>query len=153
MQVEKLNRERLRFRIYDYGTHGYRKEALQNITAFGSQRTSAVSLDVMPDFDIEMCTGLADMHDVFIYDGDVILKTLEPRNKNNRYLVHWSEKRAAFVVAPAVPVCQNNNKIRWEFSDRRGCTLENFMVACKGQAKIVNNIHDERIIQEMELNE
>ena len=53
MQVEKLNRERLRFRIYDYGTHGYRKEALQNITAFGSQGTSAVSLDVMPDFDIE----------------------------------------------------------------------------------------------------
>lgn len=49
MQVEKLNRERLRFRIYDYGTHGYRKEALQNITAFGSQGTSAVSLDVMPD--------------------------------------------------------------------------------------------------------
>lgn len=66
MQVEKLNRERLRFRIYDYGTHGYRKEALQKITSFGSQGTAAVSLTIMRDFDIEMCTGLADMHGVFI---------------------------------------------------------------------------------------
>lgn len=153
MQVEKINRERLCFRIYDYGAHKYRRDAVQNIIAIGSHGTEAVNLGVMPEFDVEMCTGLADMHGAFIYDGDVILKTLEPRNRNNRYLVHWSGKRAGFVVAPAVPVCQSNNKIRWEFSDKRGCTLENFMVACKGQTEIVNNIHDEEIIKAMNLDE
>lgn len=151
MLVEEVNHECLRFRIYDYGTHNYRKEALQKITAIFPKEADEVMLGVMPDFDIEMCTGQKDMHGVLIYDGDIVLKTLEPRDKSNRYLVHWSDKRAAFVVAPAIPICRDNDKIQWKFSDKRGCTLENFMIACKGQSEIVNNIHDE-LIQEMNLN-
>ncbi|MFK5706211.1 YopX family protein [Ligilactobacillus sp. LYQ139] len=148
MLVEEMSRECLRFRIYDYGTHKYRKKKLQDITAIFSKDAAEVVLGVMPDFDIEMGTGQKDMHGTLIYDGDIVLKTLEPRNKNNRYLVHWSDKRASFVVAPAVPICCGNNKIQWKFSDKRGCTLENFMIACKRQLEIINNIHDENLIKE-----